>query len=327
MNRRVSRDTRRFMAVAACVLGAIGAPAGAPHPSFAQVEAQDRVVYRPKLAIPETVEPFLKDLEPGNDAFPAEREASELAARLAELGSSLRAGVGRPVKVAEGFFASDFRGGRLRPIDDGSSRGEAVFEVRRAKAVRETALETRRADADLPGELSLDSRAFIAELGRLIEGMREIAVAEFQVTSIETVSGSNLVRTRVRYDIVGPGTAAWRIQHVGGWVMSWRKDPSGWHVVEWSADSDLTGRARRPVFTEITQAVLGANDSFARQLNTGLDAWMGSIDTVLTRDSNGHHGISVGDADGDGLDDSTSPSLPGCPTGCIVRAVTRLSRT
>ena len=30
---------------------------------------------------------------------------------------------------------------------------------------------------------------------------------------------------------------------------------------------------------------------------------MATLDSVLTRDSNGHHGVSVGDADGDGLED------------------------
>jgi hypothetical protein len=51
----------------------------------------ERAVYRPKLAVPETLEPFLKHLEAGTDAFPAEREALQLEARLAEFGDSLRA--------------------------------------------------------------------------------------------------------------------------------------------------------------------------------------------------------------------------------------------
>ncbi len=72
-------------------------------------------------------------------------------------------------------------------------------------------------------------------------------------------------------------------------------------------------RAGRPVFTDITNAALGGNESFGRQLGTGLDAWNATLDSVLTRDSNGHHGVSVGDADGDGLEDlyvSQSAGLP-----------------
>ena len=95
--------------------------------------------------------------------------------------------------------------------------------------------------------------------------------------------------------------------------MSWRRGASGWRVVEWTAESLLTSRARTPVFTEVTEAALGSNDSFRRQLTTGLDAWMATFDSVLTRDSNGHHGVSVGDADGDGLDDVYVAQPSGLP--------------
>jgi Tfp pilus assembly protein PilF len=260
--------------------------------------AQEPTVFRPKLAVPDVLEPLLKHLEPGSDAFTSEQEVNELAARLRELGDALRAGPARAANIGERLLAPDFRGGRLLSADRTAPSGEA--------------LEVRRASAPSP-ELSLDSRSFGAELRRLVEDMREVLVSDFEVTSIETVEASGVRRTDVRYDIVGAGTTAWRVEHVGVWRMSWRKNTSGWKVVEWTAVSHVTSVARSPVFTEITLEAVGSNDSFKRQLNADLDAWMATFDSVLTRDSNGHQGVSVGDADGDGLDDLYVAQPAGLP--------------
>jgi hypothetical protein len=84
-------------------------------------------------------------------------------------------------------------------------------------------------------------------------------------------------------------------------------------VNEGTGLTDLRSRAPFPVFAEVTTAALGGTDSFRRQLTTGLDAWSATIDGVLTRDSNGHHGVAVGDADGDGLEDLYVAQPSGLP--------------
>ena len=256
-----------------------------------RAQLQDRTSYRPELAVSETQESFLKQLEPGTDAFPLEHQAQELDAQLRELSAALRGGGARTEAAAKSLLDPGFQGARLRPIGDDST-GQAALEVNRAK--------------DLPREVTLDGRAFGAELGRLVDDVREIAVAEFIITSIEADGAADPpsgLHTIVRYDIVGAGTKWHRVEHVGEWDMVWRRNASGWQVVRWTALSHLVSRARNPVFTEITQAALGGNDSFRRQLNIDLDSWMATFDSVLTRDSNGHQGVSVGDVDGDGLDD------------------------
>jgi Tfp pilus assembly protein PilF/peroxiredoxin len=285
---------------AALVLAILAAVGGAA--------PQEPAVFRPKLAVPEVLEPFLKHLEPGSDAFAVEQEVKELEARLRELSDALRAGPARAASVGERLFAPDFRGGRLLAADSTASSASAPLQ--RDKSGE--ALEVKRATAPSQ-ELSLDSRSFGAELRRLVEDLREVLVSELEVTSIESVQASGVRRIDVRYDIVGAGTMAWRVEHVGVWRMSWRKSASGWQVVEWAAVSHVTSRARSPVFTEITHEAVGGNDSFKRQLNADLDAWMATFDSVLTRDSNGHHGVSVGDADGDGLEDLYVAQPAGLP--------------
>ena len=95
--------------------------------------------------------------------------------------------------------------------------------------------------------------------------------------------------------------------------MIWRRNAAGWQVVRWTATSHVVSRARTPIFTEITEASLGGTDSFRRQLAIDLDSWMATFDSVLTRDSNGHHGVSVGDVDGDGLEDLYVAQPAGLP--------------
>jgi Tfp pilus assembly protein PilF/peroxiredoxin len=268
--------------------------------------AQEGNVYHPKLAVSETLEPFLKYLEPGNDAFTSERQAVELEVRLRELSDSLKADPSRAPGIAQSLLDPQFRGGRLLPVGD-TPPGDSPFEVRRAKA--------------LPTDLSLDARSFGAELRRLVQDVRAVTVAEFMITSIEAAGAADpstelragLVRTDVRYDIVGSGANAWRVQHVGVWKIGWRQSASGWRVVEWTTTSHVTSRARNPVFSDVTNAVLGANESVKRQLSIGLDAWMATLDSTITRDSNGHHGVSVGDADGDGLEDLYVAQPSGLP--------------
>ena len=255
--------------------------------------------YRPKLATPEMLEPFLKLLEPGSDSFPEEREAAELAARLAELGDRLKASPDRAAGVADWLLAPGFRGARLLPAEETDAAQQGPLAVRRAEA--------------LPQDLVLDRHSFGAELRRLVHDLRDVRVAEFLITEIAAERDKGLARTEVRYDIVGKGRDAWRAQHVGVWRMKWRRDASSWRVTEWTAASHLQSQAKSPVFTEVTAAALGASDSFRRQLDVPLDAWSASLDSVLARDSNGHHGVSVGDADGDGLDDLYLAQPAGLP--------------
>ncbi len=280
-----------LLAVAAAGVGVLAA----------QDRAKSEVVgdmYRPALARPEFMEPFLEHLEPGTDAFPQERDAAELAARLRELGDRLRSGTDRAGEIAGWLLAPDVRGGRLLDAGGDGATAGATFEVRRARALSDA--------------LPLDPRAFAAELRRLVQDLREISVAEFLITSLQPAE-SGLLDTQIRYDIVGAGRDAWRVEHVGAWRIKWRRAGSEWRVVQWTASSHVTSRAKSAVFTEVTGGALGRNESFTRQLRTPLDDWMSALDSVLTRDSNGHHGVSVGDADGDGLEDLYVAQPSGLP--------------
>jgi len=244
--------------------------------------------YRPNLVVSESLRPFLEEMTPGSSLFPDERIAGQIINRLAELSTSLKESPDRAARVSD-LLAPSFRGGRLRPLEETAVAGYSSFQVFRART--------------MSPDRSLDSRSFARELGLLLDDFQKLTVAEFLVTSLGLDKDNVVATTDVRYDFVGPGKDAWRVQRQGTWRLRWRRDASGWRVVEWAATGHLRSRATVPIFAEVTTAALGGIDSFRRQLSVGFDAWVATMDSGFARDSNGHHGVSVGDADGDGLDD------------------------
>jgi Tfp pilus assembly protein PilF/peroxiredoxin len=266
---------------------------------IAVVAAPKTDYYHPKYRVPPSLESVLRHLEPGHDAFPEEKTAEELAGRLGRLSALLREGPAHVAEIAE-LFTPDFRGGRLTPSDEVSLGNSPQLEVYRAR--------TMASDA------RLDRAAFGTEMAALLAGMDVVRVAELLITGIEVEPGANgLVRTAVRFDLAGSAGAG-RAERIGRWQMRWRRGADGvWRVAEWIAREHLRSRAPAPIFDEVTQVAFGNNDSFRRQLVPGLDYWAANLDAVFAPRGMGHHGVSVGDFDGDGLDDMYVSQPEGLP--------------
>jgi Tfp pilus assembly protein PilF/peroxiredoxin len=251
--------------------------------------------YHARLRPPASLASILEQVAPGHDDFPEERAAAEIGERLAELSRLLRAG-GTP--SLEPLLAPDFKGSRLRPLETATVTTGAL-EVTRSSRMSE--------------ESVLDRAAFAGELEALTQGMDQVRVAEFLVTRIESPAADK-ARTQVRFDLVGSGAAAYRTERVGHFVIDWRRDAgAGWRAAGWRALDEQQSRAAQTVFREVTEAALGANDSFRRQLSTALDPWLATLDAVFMMVSMGHHGVSAGDADGDGRDDLFVAQPAGLP--------------
>jgi hypothetical protein len=84
-------------------------------------EARETAVFRPTLAVPEMLEPFVKHVEPGNDAFPVEREARDIERRLGELSDALREDPERIATIADWLLSRKSSAvvacGHLRPSE------------------------------------------------------------------------------------------------------------------------------------------------------------------------------------------------------------------
>lgn len=285
-----------LLLVAAAIGGdvlAAGGPAATPPPTIYR--------YRPKTRVPSPLESVLKHLTPGADAFPEEQYAAELADRLAELSARLREHPERAADALNGLLAPDFKGGHLLPREESATDAGPGLEIVRARP--------------MPADLPLDARAFGTELGALLGGFATVKTAEFLMTRIAAEGDSDpRLLTVVRFDLAGDAKAGWRAERLGHWQMRWHRAADGrWRVFEWLTLDHLRSRASAPVFAEVTDRAFGGNPSFRRQLVPGLDYWAAHLDAVFMPRGMGHHGVSVGDVDGDGLDDVYVAQPEGLP--------------
>ena len=256
--------------------------------------------YRPTPRVPPLLESLQKQLVPGGDAFPDEKEAQEIADRLAEYGRSLKGHFGGVAGATDALLAAVCRGARLTSADEQTVDSGSQLQIRRSRS--------------LPSELTLDRTAFKKELATVVSDFAAIDTAEFLITAIEVRRDTPAsALTTVRFDLAGTSRGAGRAQRVGHWRVRWVAAGGAWKASEWSALDYVRSHATAAVFTETTDVAFGGTSSFTRQLVPSLDYWAGHLDGIFMPRGMGHHGVSVGDIDGDGLDDLYVAQPDGLP--------------
>jgi len=127
------------------------------------------------------------------------------------------------------------------------------------------------------------------------------------------------VRTTVRVEVRGTGprrviseAAYWEVEWDGGGETG---NPRIRSILKRQADRSIT---EKPLFSEQTSAVL-QDLAVNPTLSLGSDYWYGRIDNLGEPNFMGHHGIAVGDVDGDGLEDLYVATGTGLPNRLLIR--------
>lgn len=236
-------------------------------------------------------------VDPANDRFETEVYAEEIAERLHTLADRLQHGTAGAAAVGE-VLAPEFRGAPLEGPAEATVHGPLeLFESSPSQ------------------ELELDRGRFVTAFQAFAGRYREMLAAEFHVTAVlpRESNGALVVDTEIRYALNGQAEGGRRVQQTGQWHLAWARSAGEWRVLAWRSGRQKRAEAARPLFRDVTERALGANESYWRQLRPGIDHWRATLDAALGIDVYGHHGVSLGDIDGDGDDDLYVSQPSGLP--------------
>ncbi|MGA2099527.1 MAG: FG-GAP-like repeat-containing protein [Candidatus Sulfotelmatobacter sp.] len=246
----------------------------------------------PHYRAPMPLDAILAKARAGLDDFITEKYVDQISAILAQWNAALLESP-QNVGALEKFLLPAFSASSFKPLESRVVRASPPVEVRRNTFAQ---------------KLSLGRDAFVEELRSALNRFAKILTAEFQVTGVDAAAmqptGLGQLSTRVRYEIVGTGGDCYREQAIGYWELLWESATSGeFRLLRWQTTEECQSRSTTQSYLDITEAVIGGNSCYAAQLLHGTDYWRTVLDGASGIEIYGHNGVSVGDIDGDGLDD------------------------
>ena len=167
---------------------------------------------------------------------------------------------------------------------------------------------TRSTPSDEQAEPPFIGATGLAEaLQRLAEPFREASAVRSKVKTVGVQLAESTYNTNHLIEVSGEQAGGMVELHLG-WNCVWHRDPTDGALRLQALHPQDYEKARlnhpgKRLFVDCTQAVLSGNDSFAGQLLPGLNYWMERLDMTQGIGSAGHHGLALGDVNGDGLED------------------------
>lgn len=128
---------------------------------------------------------------------------------------------------------------------------------------------------------------------------------KFKVVSVEGADESLV--TRLRFEASGHGPQQ-HLEQLGEWQCEWlvpaeAQAPLRIRQLKVLNLEEVHWRAEGLWFGDATAAVLAGNECYLPHLSQGISAWLDRVPRLLGMSIYGHHGLAVGDVDGDGLED------------------------
>jgi hypothetical protein len=213
----------------------------------------------------------------------------------------------------ESFITADFRCGTLRPKTTEAFRDHAFSVLRWNKSAAE-----KEQSATSYGATALATAldVLVAPYGN--PESAEIRT-EFKMVSVELEQGR--ARTAVYFQAAGV-TSRGVVQQNATWTCGWKIDNAGeipkLESIELQSYEEINPSNAQRAFAECTEAILAGNESYKRQLVHGADHWFNNLEVAFGVHQ-GNQGLTIGDVNGDGLDDIYFCQPAGLPNRLFVQ--------
>ena len=269
----------------------------------------------PDPAGPElSTSPTDRNDDPGNDNWESENFSTRAAAQLARIGALLEGEKASQDQSLSSLVTEDFSCQPLRP------RGrQIVFDERVLKVWHSAAaLDPQDRQHALEGA---------SGLAHALRAMRQPLVGATQIRSklkiVRVDVAEDSISTTVLVELRGELREGSFAQS-STWQCLWAApaadaDPRLIWIGLADYEEVTAQLAGKTLLADCTQAVLGANACFREQLLPSSNSWLTRIERFITLQSFGHSGLTVGDFNGDGLDDVYVCQAAGLPNRLFVQ--------
>ncbi len=201
------------------------------------------------------------------------------------------------------ILASDAEGGSAWPL----SAGFACTPLRpnqRAEVFRTGAMAIHR--GEIPQEMSLRGEA---ALRAQVKAVGVLPGTRVEIKIVRVAPRPDGFSTRALVELFRVDDSR-RTQVSARWDCEWLHVEDGGsesgpllHRLALASYEEAVATSGRAMFEDVTHAVIGDSASYRGQVLRGMNHWAARLTKIDDLHFLGHHGLAIGDANGDGLED------------------------
>ena len=215
--------------------------------------------------------------------------------------------------IAKGFSCHTLRPTALRKVFD-----NALVSVHRWDS-SSVAIESRSDPA------YRDAAGLVEAVKQLVQWFGEATAIRVKFKQYRIDLAESSFTTRIYYE-ASARTAQRGAQQNATWICQWTYPETGdyekprltWIGIERYEQITVESQGGT-LFTDCTESVMGNDSSYRQQVLPGINHWLPRISRLAGMYLLGHHGLAIGDVNGDGLEDMYVPDSGGLPNRLYVQ--------